>query len=341
MRERTGGHTSYQGDAAPERGRSDSYAVRRSSQGNQAAADRGHRRKERGYQPANESLHDETLAEDELADGQPDVVLDVPVLKVDEINLEVDELQARISLQAQVLDLLRLHVGADVSIGRVSLDIKGVEAAALLKVRLDNVAGILDRVMTTIDENPQLLEDLTRAVGAAAGELSRGAGAAVEEVGQGTGGAVEQVGGGARHAAAGIGRGTSRAVEEVGRGASGAARGLGRGAGAGIERAGEGAGPAARSVGENAGQAAGGRPGRGGEDRGAGEDFEDLADELEGVTGRGEEVADEADDAHADWRERERPRRSPRDRAQARPLRSHREKDPPPGRRARMAQRDR
>lgn len=39
--------------------------------------------------------------------------------------------------------LLNLHVGTDGSLGRVSLGIKGVEAAALLTVRLDNGCAIL------------------------------------------------------------------------------------------------------------------------------------------------------------------------------------------------------
>ncbi|MYW43568.1 hypothetical protein GT346_09540, partial [Streptomyces sp. SID161] len=88
------------------------------------------------------------------ADGAPDVYLDVPVLKVDEIDLDVEDLRAHVSLQAEVLDLLKLNVGADVSLGRVHLGISGVEAQAQLKVRLDNVALIIDRVLTTLDRNP-------------------------------------------------------------------------------------------------------------------------------------------------------------------------------------------
>lgn len=103
--------------------------------------------------------------DDALLDHEPDVLLDVPTLKVDEINLEVENLRARVSLQAEVLDLLKLNVGADVALGRVSLGIKGVEAEALLKVRLNNVARILDRVMTTIDENPAILQSLAQGLG--------------------------------------------------------------------------------------------------------------------------------------------------------------------------------
>jgi hypothetical protein len=149
------------------------------------------------------------------ADARPDVLLDVPVLKVEEIHLEVDNLNAQVSLQAEILNLLKLHVGADVSLGRVSLDIKGVDAVAQLKVRLDNVEAIIDRVMTTIDNNPQILTDLTRGLGEAASEVGRGAGEALEEVGEGAGSAVESVGGGVEEAVGDLGQAGGRAVEDV------------------------------------------------------------------------------------------------------------------------------
>jgi uncharacterized protein involved in outer membrane biogenesis len=115
-----------------------------------------------------------------VRNDDPDVVLDIPQVKVDEIDLELDELKARVALEAHVLELLKLDVGVDASLGRVALKITGVEAQAQLKVRLDNLATILDRVMTTVDRNPQILEQLTRGVGEAVGDV----GSAVEEVGK-------------------------------------------------------------------------------------------------------------------------------------------------------------
>ncbi|MET8869537.1 hypothetical protein ABZW11_41970 [Nonomuraea sp. NPDC004580] len=122
-------------------------------------------------------------AEEARVTTDPDVYLDVPEVKVDEITLDVQDLRARVSLQAEVLDLLKLNVGADVFLGSVNLTIKGVEAQALLKVRLDNVARIIDRVLQTIDTNPQLLEHLTRGVGRAVEDVGLGAGHAVRDVG--------------------------------------------------------------------------------------------------------------------------------------------------------------
>jgi len=108
----------------------------------------------------------------------------------------------------------------------VSLDIKGVEALAVLKARLDNVAAIIDRVMTTIDNHPEILAELAGGLGPAPGGLGQRAGEALEGAGERAGPAVQSAGGEAGRAAGEAGRGAA--------GAGGAAgdNGLGRVAGA-------------------------------------------------------------------------------------------------------------
>ncbi|WP_120716608.1 hypothetical protein [Tsuneonella amylolytica] len=103
------------------------------------------------------------------ADQQPDVVLDVPNLSVDEITLKVDNLQVRVALDAQLASLLKLSAGADASIDQVELSIKGVKAQAALIVRLDNVRAIIERTLQTLDNNPQIVEQLTGTVDNAVG----------------------------------------------------------------------------------------------------------------------------------------------------------------------------
>ncbi|GAA3098079.1 hypothetical protein [Nonomuraea salmonea] len=192
-------------------------------------------------------------AEEARVDTDPDVYLDVPEVKVDEITLDVQDLRARVSLQAEVLDLLKLNVGADVFLGSVNLTIKGVEAQALLKVRLDNVARIIDRVLQTIDTNPQLLEHLTRGVGRAVEDIGLGAGHAVRDVGAGAGGAVRDVGAGAGGAVRDVGAGAGGAVRDLGAGAGGAVRDVGAGAGGAVRDVGAGAGDTVREVGASTG----------------------------------------------------------------------------------------
>ena len=97
---------------------------------------------------------------DTPAGEQPDVLLDIPNLSVEEITLEVDNVEARLSLDARVANLVRLNAGADVSIGNVNLTIKGVQASASLIVRLDNVRAIVERTLTVIENNPEIIETL-------------------------------------------------------------------------------------------------------------------------------------------------------------------------------------
>ncbi|WNF00929.1 hypothetical protein PS467_39145 [Streptomyces luomodiensis] len=197
---------------------------------------RAHRRGEwRRDEQGEEAQEGELLPAGEETDRSPDVLLDVPHLEVDEIGLEVEDLRARVSLQAEVLDLLKLNVGADVHLGRVKLEIKGVEAQALLKVRLDNVARVVGRVLRTIDNNPQILEQITQGAGAAVRDVGGGAGSAVDELGRGTAEAAEDVG-----------RSAGGAVREAGRTAGESARALGKGAGEAAGKAVRGAEKSAR-----------------------------------------------------------------------------------------------
>ena len=190
----------------------------------------------------------------------PDVLLDVPVLKVDSIHLEVDNLDAHVALQAKVLDLVNLTVGVDVHLGKLKLDIKGVEAQALVKVRLDHVTAIVDRVLTTLDRNPELVKSLGRAVedvGSGTGHVLGESGEAVEEVGEGAGSAVKDVGEGAGSAVKDVGEGAGKGVGQVGKGAGKAVGQVGEGAGEAAGEVGEGAGEAAGEVGDAAGEAVG------------------------------------------------------------------------------------
>src|SRR5215211_5776692 len=114
--------------------------------------------------------------------SEPDVLLDVPQLRVDEIILDVEDLHAHVSVQADVLNLLRLSVGANVQLGGVHLEIRGVEAQALLKVRLDKVAEIINRVLATIDRNPEIIDQIVPPVVAVADQLETAAAGSVDEL---------------------------------------------------------------------------------------------------------------------------------------------------------------
>jgi hypothetical protein len=107
---------------------------------------------------------------------------------VESITLDVHGLEAHVSLNAQLADLLKLNVGADVTLESVKLDIKGVQAQAALIVRLDNVRAIIERTLQTLNNNPQIITQLTGTIDKAVNVTGGVVNNTVDTVGDLTGG---------------------------------------------------------------------------------------------------------------------------------------------------------
>lgn len=114
----------------------------------------------------------------------PDVTLDVPKLGLEEAHLKVDNLRARISLQSELADMVRINVGVDAFLETVELDLKGLEAEALLKANLENVREILVRTLESLDNNPDLVDSLAQMSGSSGNTLEGVAGDLGDEEGQ-------------------------------------------------------------------------------------------------------------------------------------------------------------
>ncbi|MFG3297861.1 hypothetical protein [Micromonospora chersina] len=108
-------------------------------------------------------------------ESEPDVMLDIPEVTVDQIRLSVEGLDADLSLRARLANLLQLDAGVRVHLEGVELDVTGVSAEALLKVRLEKLVQILDRALSTIDRNPHLIDALARSVGGSIDDVNRAA----------------------------------------------------------------------------------------------------------------------------------------------------------------------
>jgi predicted metal-dependent hydrolase len=93
-----------------------------------------------------------------------DVLLDVSELEVDRLNLTVRNLRAHVSVLAELASLLSLQVGVDARLEETELEIEGVRAKLLLKVRLEDIRAILREALQTVAEHPQILRILTRAL---------------------------------------------------------------------------------------------------------------------------------------------------------------------------------
>jgi len=109
--------------------------------------------------PIDNGAQEQTLARQEV-----DVILDVSELEVDRIKLTVKDLSAHVSVLAELASLLNLQVGVHARLDEVELEIEGVRAKVLLKVRLDDVRAIIKEALETVAEHPEILRILTRAL---------------------------------------------------------------------------------------------------------------------------------------------------------------------------------
>ena len=130
--------------------------------------------------------------EQQPASEASDLTLDVPSLGIEELNLDVENLRARVSLHAELADMVKLSVGVEADVDKVKLEAKGVEAQLLLKASLDNVRAILAQALDALDNNPGILEDLLRR----SDETSGGAGQVLEGAAEPIGDTPEQGAGG-------------------------------------------------------------------------------------------------------------------------------------------------
>ncbi len=132
------------------------------------------------------------LAENQdLRHADPDVVLDVPVLNVEELDLEVEDLRAHVSVRAQLADFVKIDIGVDAYLDKVKLGIKGVEAQVLLKVRLERILGTIERALAAIEQNPGLLDAALKEANRAVGEIE-GSGEPARDATDETGGGADE-----------------------------------------------------------------------------------------------------------------------------------------------------
>jgi hypothetical protein len=205
---------------------------------------------------SSKEIPDYTITDPEEIEEAVDVYVDVPVVQVEEIKFEMDDLRAHLAVLAEAGHFVQLNAGVAARLGKVELDIKGVEAQVLLEARLHNVTAILARVLTSLDRNPQLLKSVGDALGDVgsgakglvgdAGEtlqtVGKGADEALQDVGKGAGKGVGQIGEGAEKGVEGLGQGAQQGVEGLGQGAQQGVQGLGQGAGQGVQNLAQGGG---------------------------------------------------------------------------------------------------
>ena len=238
--------------------REESEKERREEEGAPVEAQRDRGSRSDGHEP--QEHHKRDPLRGRSPSHEPDVFVDVPKAHVEEIYLDVEGLDAHLSLRAKLANFVQLIAGVHVHCGKVELDIKGVDAEALLKVRLENLYDILDRALSTIDRNPQILEALLKTMDSAVEDLGQTAHAALGPQGAVTR-TVDQVGQTAQ-TALGPGGAGDKALDKAGDaaeqavGPGGAVTQTGQEVGAAVDDTGAAVGGAATNVGadDNGGQ---------------------------------------------------------------------------------------
>lgn len=114
----------------------------------------------------------------------PDVFLNATV-SVKEIDIEVDNLTAKVNLDLQVLELLQFNAGVDLSIESVHLLIQDVKAKVLLEARLENLVQMVDDVLESLDLNP-IIATLGQGVSDIVNETADAVGGLVSDDGSGS-----------------------------------------------------------------------------------------------------------------------------------------------------------
>jgi len=220
----------------------------------------------------NQDLPDYSIIDPKDIEEAVDVYVDAPVVKVDEIKFELDDLRAHLAVLAEAGHFVQLTAGVGVRLGKVELEIQGVETQALLETRLENVTNILARVLTSLERNPELLQSVGEALGDVGGgahdlltdtgdvvkSAGKGAQSAVQDVGRGAGRGVEGIGQGAHQGVEGLGEGAGQGVEALGQGAQQGLQGVGQGAQQAVEGVGQGAGQGVQNLGQGAQSQSGG-----------------------------------------------------------------------------------
>lgn len=93
-------------------------------------------------------------------DVGPDVLLDVPALNAEQVDLQAEQVRVRVSFGAELGNMVKINVGLEAEVDNFELQVKGLQAQVQLKARLDNVREIFSEVLTTLDNNPNMAQDL-------------------------------------------------------------------------------------------------------------------------------------------------------------------------------------
>ncbi len=107
-------------------------------------------------QEENPTAHSET-------DNDTDVILEVPSIKAESVNMDAENLKFSISVKAQLSNFSHIEIGTDIHVEKIKLDINSLEAEALFTAKLKKIETIFIKALESIDKNPDITKNCNTA----------------------------------------------------------------------------------------------------------------------------------------------------------------------------------
>lgn len=89
-------------------------------------------------------------------DNDTDVILEVPSIKAESVNMDAENLKFSISVKAQLSNISHIEIGTDIHVEKIKLDINSLEAEALFTAKLKKIETIFIKALESIDKNPDI-----------------------------------------------------------------------------------------------------------------------------------------------------------------------------------------
>ncbi|WP_156140460.1 hypothetical protein [Sporocytophaga myxococcoides] len=83
----------------------------------------------------------------------PDIVIDIPELKLEQVNIQAKNLQAEVSMNTSLKEMVNMNFGVEAQIGSLHIKIDKARTEAHLRFRLKRVRGILNKTVQTLVKN--------------------------------------------------------------------------------------------------------------------------------------------------------------------------------------------
>ncbi len=116
--------------------------------------------KDKDFKVLNTNFKDESKnVEADKPIQEHDIVLDIPELKLEEVNIKARNLLAEVSMNTRLREMVTMNIGVEAHIDSLDIGMSNLRTEAHLKFRLKRVRGILHKTAHTFSKNIENLRN--------------------------------------------------------------------------------------------------------------------------------------------------------------------------------------